>query len=131
MDTRRGARRQLASESRDEREQPRPIGGADFAMVIAKLDAVLTEQHELRRLVHRITVPVDVVNIAEAAKRLSRCKRTVKALVARGIFTDGRAPENRVRGADLVFFADEIEVYRTEGEKGVKRLRKELGRDQP
>lgn len=133
MDARRRANRPDAAEptrgAHHDRVAPGPAGAADMAKVLAKLDVVIAEQHELRRLVHRLTVVVDVVNIKEAARRLSRCVRTMKLLAARRIFTDGRAPENRVRGADLVFYADEIEVYKLEGAKGVARLREELGRN--
>lgn len=126
MNPRRQAIRQQASGTR---AKPSRRGTSEFAAILAKLDAVLQEQHELRRMVNRLTLPVEVVNIAEAARRIARSTRTVKSLVARGIFSDGRAPETRVRGADLVFFADEIEVYRIEGERGVKRLREQLGRN--
>jgi hypothetical protein len=95
----------------------------------AKLDAVLAEQHELRRLVHRMTVPVDVVLIDEAAKRIGTSRRTLERLTARGVFSDGRAPERRGAGSDRVYFADELEVYKHEGAKGVARLREELGRN--
>lgn len=104
-------------------ELPRPDSSTD-----AKLDAVLSELHELRRLVHRIAVPLETVNLAEAARRLCRSTKTVKRLHARRLFSDGRPPELRVAGADLVFFADEIDAYRLEGEMGVKRVREELGR---
>lgn len=107
---------------------PAPLGAADFATVMAKLDAILAEQHELRRLVHKMTIVTETINLAEAARRLSRSEVTIRRLVARAIFSDGRAPENRKPGADLVFYADEIEIYRSEGEKGVKRLREHLGR---
>jgi hypothetical protein len=97
-------------------------------LVLAKLDVVIDGQHELRRLVHRMTVVTETIRIAEVARRLSRSTRTVESLVARRVFTDARPPDNRVQGADLVFYADEIEVYRTDGVRGVERLRKELGR---
>lgn len=96
-----------------------------------QLNAVLAELHAIKRIVHRLAVPVDVLNSAAAAERLSRSVKTIKRLHARGIFTDGRAPGNRKPGADLVFLADEIEVYRAEGEAGVRRLRDELGRGGP
>lgn len=127
MDARR--KRKPATAARETTTVPRPMGAADTAAILAKLDAVLSEQHELRRLVHRITVPVEVCNLREAAKRLCRSTKWVKTLVARGVFTDGRSPDRRVGGADLIFYADEIDIYRTEGERGVNRLRTELGRD--
>jgi hypothetical protein len=105
-----------------------PAGAADFAAVLAKLDAVIDGQHELRRLVHRMTVVVDVLSSPVAAKRLGVSVRTLERITARGIFTDARAPERRVPGADRVYFADEVQVYITDGERGVERLRKELGR---
>jgi hypothetical protein len=122
------ARRTDKHSDRTAATAPAPAGGRDFAAVLAKLDIVIAEQHELRRLVHRMTVVTEVVNLKEAARRLSRTTRTVEKLFARNVFSDGRAPDNRVRGANLVFYADEVEVYRAEGVKGVARLRKELGR---
>lgn len=107
---------------------PGPAGAADNAAILAKLDAILTEQHELRRLVHRMAVVTETITIDEAARRLFRSRRSVENLAARQVFTDGRPPDKRVRGSPLVFYADEIEVYRSDGEAGVARLRKELGR---
>ncbi len=100
----------------------------DLAMIASKLDAVLLSQHKLQQLVHRMTVPVDVLSLDEAANRLCRSKSTVRLLHVRRVFTDGRAPERRIARSPLIFYADEIEAYRSEGEKGVKRLRVELGR---
>lgn len=108
-------------------EPPAILPTRDVAEILAKLDAILTEQHELRRLVHRMTVPVEVCNLTEAARRLSRSTKWVKQLVARQVFTDGRPPGKRVAGADLLFLADELDVYRAEGERGVERLREDLG----
>jgi len=99
-----------------------------MAEVLRKLDAVLTEQHELRRLVHRMTVPVDVLSRDQAAKRLGVSLHTLKRLTARAIFTDARSPERRSAGVNRVYYADEIDTYRSEGKKGVERLRKEFGR---
>lgn len=128
--------RRTTKRTSDERPSPAPAvptgagaGAADGAAILARLDAILAEQHELRRLVHRMTVVTETINLKEAARRLSRSPDTVKGLAARGIFSDGRAPENRVAGAALVFYADEIEVYRADGRAGVERLRKELGRN--
>lgn len=103
-------------------------GALDNAAILAKLDVVIAEQHELRRILHRLAVPVETINLAEAAKRLCRSTKWVKRIQVKRVFTDGRPRDRQVAGADLVFFADEIEVYRAEGEKGVKRLRHELGR---
>lgn len=131
VDRRRGRKR--ASEAGDSlttaTAAPSAAGTGDLTAVLAKLDAVLAEQHELRRLVHRMTVPVEVVSLAEAARRLSCSTKSVKRLHAGRLFTDGRPPEKRVAGADLVFYADEIDAYRADGERGVKRLREQLGRN--
>ena len=99
------------------------------AAILAKLDAILQEQHAIRQLVRRLTVVTETISTAEAARRLSRSVSTVEQLVARGVFTDGRAPEKRVPGSARVFYADEVEVYRSDGEPGVARLRAELGRN--
>lgn len=107
----------------------KPLGASDMAAILAKLDAVLAEQHELRRLVHRMTVPVDVLSTGEAAKRLGCAGSTMERLAARSIFTDARAPERRVTGCPRIYYADEIDAYRAEGERGVNRIRDELGRN--
>jgi hypothetical protein len=106
-----------------------PAGNREFATILAKLDAVLAEQHELRRLVHRMTVVVDVLQMPEAAQRLGVSPRTVERLAARCVFTDARSPERRLARVARLFFADELDVYRIEGERGVKRLREALGRN--
>lgn len=93
-----------------------------------KLDAVLTELHDLKRLFHRMLLPAEVVPTAEAARRLGCCTKTVNTLAVRGVFTDGRPPGKRVAGNARLYYADEIEVYRAEGEAGVRRLRFGLGR---
>lgn len=107
----------------------------DLAAVMAKLEELShqqeelsQQQHEMGMMLRKITVPTETINIREAAKRLTRSTKWVHNLHVRQVFTDGRAPELRTRGSALVFYADEIEVYRTEGEKGVARLRRELGR---
>jgi hypothetical protein len=125
-DSRRGKKRPTSPSESVQSPVPSP---EEFQrLVLAKLDVVIDGQHELRRLVHRMTVVTETIRIAEVARRLSRSTRTVESLVARRVFTDARPPDNRVQGADLVFYADEIEVYRTDGVRGVERLRKELGR---
>lgn len=99
-----------------------------FAAIHAKLDVILAELHEFRRIINRLVLPAEVINVAEAARRLARSAKTLRLLHARRVFTDGRAPECRRAGSPLVFYADEIETYREEGERGVKRLREKLGR---
>lgn len=132
MDARRTRARRVEVAGQQQPVPPAPAGRGDFATVLAKLDAVLdavlAEQHELRRLVHKIAVPIQTVSLTEAAARLCRSTKWLKRVQARAVFTDGRPPDRRVAGADLVFFADEIEVYRLEGEPGVRRLRAEMGR---
>ncbi len=100
----------------------------DLATIASKLDAVLFEQHQLRQLLHRMTVPVNVLSASQASSRLGVSASTLDRITARAVFTDARAPERRVKGAPRTYYADEIDVYRSEGEKGVKRLRVELGR---
>lgn len=130
MDRRRGRKQAIGNNGGTAlvAELPRPATATDPS-TNAKLDAVLSELHELRRLVHRIAVPLETVTLTEAARRLCRSTKTVKRLHARRLFSDGRPPELRVAGADLVFFADEIDAYRLEGEMGVKRVRESLGRN--
>jgi hypothetical protein len=100
----------------------------DADALAAKLDAVLTELHDVKRVVYRLAVPVDVLTHAQAASRLGRSERTLSTLAARGVFTDGRAPGNRVKGAPRLYYADELDVYRAEGEAGLRHLRETLGR---
>jgi hypothetical protein len=108
---------------------PTPIGQADNAAILAKLDAVLAEQHSLRLLVHRLTVPVDVLNIEQAAARLAVSVRTMERLTARELFTDARPPGRRVARVPRVYYADELEIYRTEGEPGLREHRERFGRN--
>lgn len=131
MDTRRKRNQTATEEPKAEPAVPptQKLGSNDNAEIHRKLDALLAEQHELRRLMHRMTVPVETLNLRETARRLSRSTKWVRRIQAKQVFTDGRPPELRVAGADLVFYADEIDVYRTDGEKGVARLRRELGRN--
>lgn len=114
---------------RTDTDAGRGRAGPTLADLAAKLDAVLAEQHELRRLVHRMTVPVSVLTTAQAAERIGRSERVLCTITARGVFTDGRSPQNRVKGAPRLYYADELDVYRSEGEAGVRRLRAALGRD--
>lgn len=92
------------------------------------LSAVLAEQHELRRLVHKMTVVVEVLTTEQAAARLGRHVNTLTRLAARRVFTDARPVGRQVMGSPRLYYADELEAYRSGGENGVKRLRKELGR---
>ncbi len=101
------------------------------AAILAKLDAVLQEQHELKRLVHKLAAPVDVLHARQAAERIGRSTRTLERMLLSGVFTDGRAPGARTKGSPRLFFTDELDVYRLEGEAGVLRLRVELGRLPP
>lgn len=94
----------------------------------ARLDALATQLHRLTAMVARLCVPVDVIHTADVAKLLGRCEGTVKVLFARGVFTDARPPGRRGKGAPRLTYADEVTVYRAEGEAGVRRLRRELGR---
>lgn len=104
-------------------------GVSDNTAILAKLDVLIAEQHELRRLVHKLAVPVDVLLSRDAAKRIGVSLRTLEGLTSTGLFSDARAPERRGRGSPRTYFTDELDVYRTDGEVGVKRLRRELGRD--
>jgi hypothetical protein len=99
--------------------------------VESKLDAILSELHDLRAHVYRLALPVDVLTQQQAAARLGKCSRTLHTLATRGVFSDGRAPGNRVKGSPRLYYADEIDVYRAEGEAGVRRLRGEVGRAEP
>lgn len=93
-----------------------------------KLDAVLTELHDLKRLFHRMLLPAEVVPTAEAARRLGCSRRHLVSLTARGVFTDGRPPSGRRPRVPRLYYADELDVYRAEDEAGVRRLRFGLGR---
>jgi hypothetical protein len=98
-----------------------PMTAADAAEIKAQL-------HDLRAMVARLCVPVDVLHTAEVARRLGRSVPTVNRLFARGVFSDARPPGTRRPGSDRLTFGDEVAVYLAEGEAGVRRLRESLGR---
>lgn len=107
--------------------------GADLtAMLVAlheKVDRVLEQNHQLMRHQQRAATPVDLIDTDEAARRAGVSKSTLRVLAARAVFTDGRPPDKRSMQNPRRWYADEIAVYRTAGEAGVRRLREEQGRD--
>lgn len=108
------------------KQRKRP--GQTASAILAKLDAVLAEQHELRRLVHKLAVPVNVLDKAAAAARIGVSARTLERVTAAAVFTDARPPERRTAGTSRRYYADELDVYRSDGAAGVRRLRDQLGR---
>lgn len=97
-------------------------------MTAADVAEIKAQLHDLRAMVARLCVPVDVLHTADVARRLGRSEKTVKRLFARGVFTDARPPGKRVAGSDRLTYADEVAAYLAEGEAGVRRVRQELGR---
>ena len=92
-----------------------------------RLERLELAVHRLEVLIRsKLSPPVEQMTLAHAA-RLGFPRRTLSRLVAAGVFTDDRAM--RRSGAPVRLYADELRVYRTDGEEGVMRLRRELGRD--
>lgn len=90
-------------------------------------EAVEIGLHRLETLIRaKLAPPVRQLRLAEAAK-LGFARRTLQRMVARRVFTDDRAGKRK--GSPVKLYEDELKVFRTDGEKGVLRLREELGRD--
>lgn len=94
----------------------------------SRFNAVLAEQQRMVRLLYKIAMPVPVMTQAEAAKFFGRSTKWVRKRFADGTFSDTRPPDLRSRGANRGVFADEAEVYRAEGEDGLRRLKEIMGR---
>jgi len=108
---------------------------ADYGKVLTKLDdltksnaLVADALHKLRNaIVQRLEPPATLLRIGDAAKRAGISVPTMRRLDARGVFTDHR--RGKGQGSMRTYYADEIDTYRQYGERGVQRLREELGRD--
>lgn len=107
-------------------------------MTAAPPDPVLAlaeRVEELAAVVHRLTTtiqsrlapPVDRLTLQEAAKRIGIGASTLSKVSSRGVFSDARP--NKVAGSKRLYLADELDAYAADGEAGVARLRKLLGRD--
>ena len=108
---------------------------ADYGKVMERLDSqtaslnlMADALHKLRNvIVQRLEPPATLLRIDEAAKRAGISVPTMRRLDARGVFTDHR--RGKGQGSMRTYYADEIDTYRQYGERGVQRLREELGRD--
>jgi hypothetical protein len=102
-----------------------------LAQLMAKLEVIMTLNHQVLRELQRLSTPVDLVDTEEAARRAGVSVRTLVRLTAMQVFTDGRPPEKRGTKAPRRYYADEVNLYRTEGEDGVRRFQEEQGRREP
>lgn len=96
--------------------------------IMKRLTIIEGQNHHLLRLVQQLSIPVEVMRCEQAAKCLGVSAKTLKRWAATGIFTDARPLEKQRTTVARVFFADEIEAYRGEGEAGVRRVQKVKGR---
>lgn len=104
-------------------------GTATIAELAARIEELTLTVHRLERTVRcKVAAPVDRLTLEEAAVRLGRSTAGFEHVVRSGLFTDPR-PADKRRGSKRLFLADEIDVYATDGERGVERLRADLGRD--
>ena len=91
-------------------------------------DELVLTVHRLERLVSaKLDDPVALLTLEQAAEVVGRSPRVFEKVVRRGAFTDPRG--EKVRGSKRLLFADEVKAYRSDGLKGVQRLRRTLGRD--
>ena len=93
-----------------------------------KIERLETAVHQLTvALRTRLEVPAELLRIDAAAKRMGIAPSTLAKLSAKGIFTDNRAGKGQ--GSTRLFYGDECDCYRHDGEQGVARYRAEMGRD--
>jgi hypothetical protein len=92
----------------------------------AKVDALTATVDRLTRVIQsRLAPPARQLTYAQA-ERLGFSRRALERAVSRGVFTDDRPDKSGSRRVRL--YEDELGVYRSDGESGVRRLREELGR---
>lgn len=94
---------------------------AELVKLDKKLDQVLAQNYQMMRHLQRTANPVDLVDTDKAAELAG--VNVVKLRRIQWLFTDGRPPEKRNQYCPRRWYVDEVTIYRTEGEAGVRRLR--------
>lgn len=95
------------------REQTEPL-----ALQVHRLEATLRS---------KVSAPVVKLTAAEAAARLRKHVKTVHRLLAKRLFTDCRG--GKASGSPWLIYADELDVYDTDGEEALARFRERMGRE--
>lgn len=107
-----------------------PASPTDPDQVSALVAEVREVKDALRRLEAtvrgKIATPVSSLTTHEAAEVLSCSVGSVRRLLERDLFTDVRAGKRC--GSPWKVLADELEVYRLEGEASLSRFRRDMGR---
>lgn len=94
-------------------------------LILAEIRNLATTVHRLEQTVRcKIETPVVTLALDQAEERAGRTLDRANRL---GVFTDLRG--GKTQGSKRMYYADEIDAFRTDGAEGVRRLRRELGRD--
>jgi len=100
---------------------------ADTA-VADRLAAVELALHRLTTTINsKLASPTETLTVAQAAKRVKKCDKTVRGWIKLGVLSERRAGLGK--GAAHLVLADELEVLITDGEDACRRYRERMGRD--
>lgn len=104
-----------------------PASAPADAAVAERLAAVELALHRLSTLIaSKLATPVETLTVAQAAKRVKKCTKTVRGWILMGVLSERRS--GRGKGSAHLVLADELDVLITDGEHALKRYRERLGR---
>ncbi len=110
------------------------VYAVDLARLVRTVEAVAAQVEGLTLQVHRaeatlrskVSAPVHTLSVGECVKLHGCSEKTIRRLLARQVFTDSRG--GRRSGSEWRIFADEFELWRTDGPQAVARFRERMGR---